>query len=914
MKEYDMIKNESPVVISGNHRSEVYEKRTDFDNSLFCRVYKRAYSIVQENVNIQLEKDRMHHDKEENIDNVITFMGRRGTGKSSAMHSFMKALLDNDNAKDSGMLKDYTVYDTEGIGEETIRFIGIDWIDASLLEQGENIFEAILAKMLNELLKNNTEEKHDSRSYEMKKLYNEFASIYKKHLNLKQRTLNDTYSMESAIADLRDLSRSSDIRGRFQELIKRYIHIKSYCGDEYRMEKKYETFLVVAIDDIDMNIYSGFEILEKLQRYLKVERLIILIAVNYEQMRLCCEKHFAKVFDNNDIYERDKRKEYVGSLADQYLEKALPSYARVYLPSLKKMDYDRNRITNVKIRDKNGREVSYPIKKAMFITAWNKTMVRYDVEGLKRHFMEPESLRELNSLGIFRDFMLDLDEESEDFLEMLDFNYRRSMDDLLFRYADEKLPEREGDIFVDLSERDIRRRGIEIVTLFLEAADKQYSESRYAKIAKSLWDGYEKFQYSYGELLHSIYCIGRLPAYDKRLVHAILAMYSLTLTKIYYRYKKSLSLERTFKEKKNNMTESEEKKNCDRKERNYKMLKELIGKSVGGSWSRQIMPIYRRAGLNDMNMTCFCGAAKTVYLDTVIFNVDAVLNDKLADLQEYTHKNPTIKLRKECYKKFAELVTEMKWWFMLTLFLVCEEEYRIVDSLSIRMKKRAATRINKLDSMPDLFNIQKFGFLRLEGSAEYNVMNFINNIFLFDERLNDFVMALCKMVRPFDEDESFDYKEIIKILKRTNGFYKDMYDWNIDAGGMVVPVYSMDMYYNMFKRLGRTQQLSNQQYVDSLGLYSAFYNLLQEIKKHLKENDKYYNENREGNSENNFGDYFENCPFIKEMESLKAEVGDYVSKQIKISQYNNFVDKIIWHTDNRVETYREIEWREMEGM
>ena len=50
------------------------------------------------------------------------------------------------------------------------------------------------------------------------------------------------------------------------------------------------------------------------------------------------------------------------------------------------------------------------------------------------------------------------------------------------------------------------------------------------------------------------------------------------------------------------------------------------------------------------------------------------------------------------------------------------------------------------------------------------------------------------------------------------------------------------------------------------------------------------------------------------MESLKTEVGDYVSKQIKISQYNNFVDKIIWHTDNRVETYREIEWREMESM
>lgn len=79
MIESDMIKSESPVVISGNHRSEVYEKRIDFEDSLFRRVYKRAYSIVQENVNIQLEKDRRYYDNQENIDNVITFMGRRGT-------------------------------------------------------------------------------------------------------------------------------------------------------------------------------------------------------------------------------------------------------------------------------------------------------------------------------------------------------------------------------------------------------------------------------------------------------------------------------------------------------------------------------------------------------------------------------------------------------------------------------------------------------------------------------------------------------------------------------------------------------------------------------------------------------------------------------------------------------------------
>ena len=905
MKEEHTIKNENPIMISGNHRSEVYEKRTEFDNSLFHRVYKRAYSIVQENVNIQLEKDRSYYG-EENVDNVITFMGRRGTGKSSAMHSFMKALVNNDNE----ILNGYTVYNNGSIGEKTIKFIGIDWIDASLLEQGENIFEAILAKMLNELLQENDMKSHDTRSYEMKKLYNEFASIYKKHMSLKQHIMNDSYSMESAIADLRDLSRSSDIRGKFQELVKKYIHIKSYSGDGYQMEKKHETFLVVAIDDIDMNIESGFEILEKLQRYLKVERLIILIAVNYEQMKLCCEKHFAKVFDNNDIYEKTKRKEYVGSLADQYLEKVLPSYARIYLPSLKKMDYDRNRITNVKIRDKNGKEVPYPIKKAMFITAKNKTMVRYDVEGLKRHFMEPESLRELNNLGIFRDFMPDLNEESNDFLEMLYFNYRRNMDDLLFRYADEKLPEKEGDIFIALSERDIRRRGIEIVTLFLEAADKQYDESRYAKIAKRMQDGYEKFQYSYGELLHSIYCIGRLPVYDKKLVHAILAMYSLTLTKIYYRYKKSLRMGRDIKNGILEVNDYTKERNHIRKERNYRMLKELIGKSVGGSWSRQIMPKYRPSKTAGMSKAYFSGAAKRVYLDRVRFKLDVSLNNKVLDLKKYNDIKLSEKNKEEYYDKFADFMLEIKWYFMLTLFLVYEENCEIEDSIN-RIEENIK-RKRLYTPIEGFINKYDFGYLTLVGRADYNVMNFINNIFLFDEKLREFVKALCKMLDPFDN--TLEYEAVIEKLKNKDGFYKDMYNWTIKSGGMVVPVYSMDIYYNMFKRLARTQQLSNVQYIDTSGLYKTFYNLIREIDEHLKKNDEYYGE------EGYFTDCFENCPFIKEIVSLKDDPLDNVVDFIEelnsrvevMQQYNTFIAQIIRHSDNEVETYEERVLRETE--
>ena len=66
-------------------------------------------------------------------------------------------------------------------------------------------------------------------------------------------------------------------------------------------------------------------------------------------MKMCCQKHFVKTYDEyGRILSKESKhyiKDKVSSLADQYMEKSLPPYARIYLPSLKKQDYDRNNIT-----------------------------------------------------------------------------------------------------------------------------------------------------------------------------------------------------------------------------------------------------------------------------------------------------------------------------------------------------------------------------------------------------------------------------------------------------------------------------------------------------------------------------------------------------------------------------------------
>lgn len=856
------------IVISNYHHGEVYETRKEFDQSIFHRVYKRAYDIVQDSVNRQLD-DRGTDFFQENVDNIVTFVGRRGTGKSSAMKSFMQGLKDNWREE----IPEYTIYNDK---KEKVRFIGIDWIDASLLEQGEDIFEEILAKMLKEFLeedkKSNFSDKHD---YDKKDLYRQFDSIYKKHLNIKTRSKIEEFASEMAISNLRDLSRSSDIRQQFQKLVKHYIRMEKEFSDSERSE----TFLVVAIDDMDMNVCAGFEILEKVQRYLRIKHMIVLLAVNQEQMKLCCERHFAGMFEKQIGYETQNKKKRIGDLADQYMEKALPSYTRVYLPSLKKMDYDRNRVTKIEIEGEHARKVS--IKIAMFVNMWKKTRVRYDVEGKKRHFMEPETLRELNNNGIFRKHMKDLvwdKDKPEDFLEQLDFNYRRCMDDLLFRYANEILGEEESQFFLELSELDIRRRGEVLLTRFCNMAEKnrEVEPVNYEieeELREELENGYRKFRYSYGEMLHAIYCLGRMEIYEKTLIHAILAMYSLTLTKIFYRYKAGVN--------------NSEKNG---KENQYKMLKELFGDSVGGSWSRKIMPQVSENGESETDPThiYYAGAAKsagmtwriefTEKLDEIIQEVRTKVqeSDEKWDGELAAIKKITQEENKEKEKK-TEWEQNIEWELILFLFLSNTK----IDRYDV---KRECDKTNSEIKSPQEIPV-KGSHIEVEiKSVDYNVMNFINNIFLFKDKVKEFARLLCGV--EFKEDVVImDGKEYKKALWNDykSDFAKEMEDWESEYGGMVVPVYAIDVYYNMFKRLVREQELREKAVIQKDELYDTLINLLDKIENKLIKNDEKYQEAEK------FADIFKKCPVIERLRSASKE---------QIDRYNTVIFELVSNSGN----------------
>lgn len=892
--------SESKSIIKLGKQGIVYEKRDEFESSIFRKIYERAFELTELSVRSQRDKwfNKQPHEQH---DNIITFVGRRGTGKTSSMLSFMKCLRENGLDRDP---------ETKAKTE----FIALDWIDASLMEKGEDIFEIILAKMLGEILDKDEDGYQSGMDfrYETRDLHQKFGAIYKKVLDLKRRSSGKSYGDEIAISALRELARSNDLRDEFEKLVEQYIQVQ--CLKSGRRNTS-DTFLVVAIDDVDMNVESGFEILEKIQRYLKVDRLIVLLAINYEQMLICCEKHFSKVYSEHSGYAPETKNQYVSQIAEEYMDKALPSYMRLYLPSLKKKDYDR-RILAV---DEVGTERN--LKQTAFFLAEKKLKVRYDSEGRKRHFLEPNSLRNLNSQYIFQRQMFDLDEEDEKFLEKLDMNFRKKMDDLLFRYTFENLELKERKFFTDLSEEDIRRRGELIVSKFLGELNKRLNGKDknntllYAKKTKSgeltheFQTEFRIYGYSYGALLRCFYFLGREKVFEKKLVHAFLDMYTIILTRAFYHYKDA------------ELPGKSEQDDC------YEMIKEILAGSSAGTWSLYLVPMMKLPNVSS-EVYNYSGAVKGAQLENTGFITDKESLKLLTLLEKKADQD-------SMPEEIAELIEKLTPQIIMLLFLSDfrlellsgQKKYGLEKEDPGEGRRPAVDPLEVVDPDGTQNNAQeetavryKFGKVR----ADFNVLNFINNIFIFEEIVDNFIQEIYCLIKKDIEDPKAqksqqvqamaDLAKKVKLILQENeaSFYRQMTDWKLKYGGMVVPVYATDIYYNMLKRLERKRKKSpvHNMLEDQLFLYLQ--KLLLDIKDHLARNDKYYREaaevtkektaeNTGKQAEEEKGMYtlaFEECPVIKWLlESKDNKVKDI---------YNSVVASVI-KSDNENEPLYEFD-------
>lgn len=284
-------------------------------NDFFYYVYSDAYKEAKK---IILESNNKNKELQETTNNIIAFCGERGQGKSSAMLSFSK-LLKNGNKNTvvesfSEFYRDFSNYE----------FKVLNRIDPTELESCHSILSVIISRIFHEFQEKSNES--TTFSQEKNELINLFQLCYQDIDIIKNAKSFEkfNYGYEDDLEELSMLSDSANIKEHFSKLVNKFLDFVCNKNDHY---------LVIQVDDTDLNVSKAYEIAEDIRKYFMIPNVIILMAVNTKLLVSAIEQSFQKSFDllmKNSVINTNQ----THAMALRYINKLIPGSRRINLPEI----------------------------------------------------------------------------------------------------------------------------------------------------------------------------------------------------------------------------------------------------------------------------------------------------------------------------------------------------------------------------------------------------------------------------------------------------------------------------------------------------------------------------------------------------------------------------------------------------
>lgn len=859
----------------------VREDYSEFKKSIFKDVYEKAESlvidIVKYNKNWRMEKERNYNEEFEGA-NTISFVGRRGTGKTSCMWTFTRAMTE-----------------WKGLGNKlfscsevmnNVTFTELEHIDATTLNDGDDLFSIILANMFNEILNVKTQRLDTTESYEKRTLFQKFEEVYNDFMTLQMELKK--YDEYATYEKLKNLADSRKIREKFAELVESYLSIINDT-DKYGRNAK-ESYLVISIDDLDLaiqknkrneNNWGTYKIMSIINKYLMVPRVIVFTAYNHKNLIAHCHDYYKAQYPDEGIKYAET--------ASQFMEKVFPIYTRVYMPSWRKRDFATEEKVKVNFSQaeillsfqKSGVS-ELPVKKFMFAFFAERADIYFDPLGRKKHFFEPDTMRTLFNTVELLTKLKPYDHESQKQEDLVNFKYniKRLKEDCFFRFKEEKIVKpQEKNMFDIWMEEPIDRRLEKMMRTFSINLKQLGKEGKEKQDVSSL-------VYGYSELIHGLFHATRKAStnkepqytrevfaneeyqYTKEFVSTILYSCTLHLTERYREYN-------WYKQKidKDEYIAIYRESIVDRKEGNenisnqvsaiYKELKNVIGKEVCGRWSEYFFPEIK---YRDSQMTISYGAPE---------------------------KGPFV----------IGYGSKFRATFELKMSNDFEKRENLVKAfLFVAMMYENAVTWTKDSIEWKLENNVLIAKLRTDRKSDFDLNGFYKNTFCYPELLNRMEQILLQSLSEFDVNNVWrekkmslreaqdEYKETIQIQKEQvsewikqcfDKIWEEYYDWDFTYGSMVLPMQSLDITYNFIKRIYaecRNEHMDPILLVKSeenKEFWQAYKKMLDRFRNYLRKIDDYYHIVDDKMS---FEKIYVNCPYYKWM---KQFAGNSESEHVK---------------------------------
>ena len=379
-------KDEKKIIeqkVEGTGQFFKVKREEDKKHSLYAQCYLQGINLILNE--IVLRKEERLGD----TNNIITFMGGRGTGKTTVLTEFSQLLQDSDESDLYDYLKQNGIETGQGKVQNRIRFKVLPMIDASLLEIGEDPFLLTLASMLAECEKQWNKDVNIT-TYERQEVSRTLNEVYRNYLGVQSQRVQEEYG-ESIISKLRSMPSTNKAKTEFDKLLNYFFRV-------INKDNTATNFLVVVIDDLDLNIKNGLKMLDQLYKYLSHKQVIVLTAVDYKQLSVIAERYFMEdqfKGSKDEVHIKQSKK-----LALDYLDKFLPIAYRIYMPDILKMGEE----LAIKVN-----EEEYGLKEYILNEIAKKMYIYYDRVGTKRHFVEQDTVRKLVFYSKFLESLNDVD-------------------------------------------------------------------------------------------------------------------------------------------------------------------------------------------------------------------------------------------------------------------------------------------------------------------------------------------------------------------------------------------------------------------------------------------------------------------------------------------------------------------------
>lgn len=768
--------------------------------------------------------DKFEYVCRDNASSIEAFLGARGTGKSTAMVEFCN-ILEQLNKRETRewwleqSIKDNTILDR--VKSREFRFKVINIVDAGNLEDKEDLFELVLSAIFKDYQKQIRDsavsfEKYGHEDRDIIQLFSHIMEGYYSIKNSKREEFGDSY-----VSRLKSMSSSVDIRNEIKNLITKIFN-KTYGKTE-------NCFLVIAIDDLDINVSHGYEMLEQLHKYFFLPNVIILLSADYTQLEYVCKYHYIRSFVHDTAQKADDIVIQSDKLAKDYITKVLPIDKRVHMPKF--FSENRNIIVN-----RNYNFKTYIISKVA-----DKLNILYDLKGMKRHFLEVKNVRELVSYSHFIDSLLDTNNINnvKRYLLMYDQNVEQFKADFETRIVGKILSSDQKDIYDDIVDKRIEKQIVSIHELM-------YNEIKKADGLKEPWAqkivDYSVDEYGYGDLISEIYEFGRLRKENKGLVKCFLGAITA-----------EMYIER------NHYWKAGDDKGKERAERN---LDKLLGNSVCNKWLGEMLPKLNQPKDPIMKLSKIelpsvsWGIINNVTGNMVRLyfnNVDEIGKNTDIDVVckralDYIYRNKVIQIV-ECMSMFLKPKDDYSEWVEWTMHINKDENCLVVGVRNEQVE------------------FDMLGFIRKSVDWENNV----NKLHIKLEK------AIGELVYEIWDNQIGRFMDArIKSTIDENSFLN--HEW-IKSDISAFPFYNLDLSYNVLKRARRNLKEKNAQEIDSEHCFDYLKRVYLEIDSELDSEDRSFKDiGIESSLSNNFREF----PFIKAFMSNNIVGNDFKSEFGKV--------------------------------